>query len=80
MFLCGNFLPLTTRSFYVAKLAVLTPLSLLYRVLFGKPEGKSPFGRSRLRREDTIKMDLQEVGFGGMEWIDLAHDRDSCCE
>jgi len=39
----------------------------LYRVLVGKPEGKRPLGRPRLRWEDNIKMDLQEVGFGGME-------------
>jgi len=43
------------------------------RVLVGKPEGKRPLGRPRLRREDNIKMDLQEVGWG-MDWIDLAQD------
>jgi len=48
----------------------------VYRVLVGKPEGKRPFGRPRLRWEDNIKMDLQEVGVGGTDWIDLAHDRD----
>ena len=42
----------------------------------GKPEGKSPFGTSRRRWEDNIKMDLQEVGCGGMDWIDLSQDRD----
>ena len=49
-----------------------------YRVLVGKPEGKRPLGRPRLRREDNIKMDLQEVGRGdgGKDWIDLAQDRD----
>ena len=46
-----------------------------YRVLVGKPEGKRPFGRSRRRWEDNIKMDLQEVRCGGMDWIDLAQDR-----
>jgi len=42
----------------------------------GKPEGKSPFGRPRRSWEDNIKMDLQEVGCGGMDWIELAQDRD----
>jgi len=42
----------------------------------GKSEGKRPLGRPRLRWEDNIKMNLQEVGFGGMDWIDLAQDRD----
>ena len=48
----------------------------VYRVLVGKPEGKRPLGRPWLRWEDNIKMDLQEVGCGGMDWIDLAEDRD----
>jgi len=48
-----------------------------YRVSVGKPEGKKPLGRPRRRWEDNIKMDLQEVGCGGMDWIDLAQDRDS---
>jgi len=48
----------------------------VYRVLVGKPEGKRPLGRLRRRWEDNIKMDLQEVGCGGMEWTELAHDRD----
>ena len=47
----------------------------VYRVLVGKPEGKRPLGRPRRRWED-IKMDLQEVGCGGMDWIGLAQDRD----
>jgi hypothetical protein len=46
------------------------------RVLVGKPEGMKPLGRPRSRWEDTIKMDLQEVGCGGMDWIDLAQYRD----
>jgi hypothetical protein len=47
----------------------------VYRVLVGKPEGKSPLGRSRRRSEDNIKIDLQEVGCGCMDWIELALDR-----
>ena len=42
----------------------------------GKPEGKIPLGKLWRRREDNIKMGLQEVGYGGMDWIDLAQDRD----
>ena len=44
----------------------------------GKPEGQRPLGRPRHRWEDNIKMDLQEVGCEGMDWIELAQDRDSC--
>jgi len=47
----------------------------VHSVLVGKNEGKSPFGRTRRRWEDNIKMDLQEVGCGGMDWIELAQDR-----
>jgi len=42
----------------------------------GKLEGKIPLGRPRRRWKDNIRMDLQEVGCGGMDWIDLAQDRD----
>jgi hypothetical protein len=49
----------------------------MYRVLVGKPEGKRPLGRPRRRWEDNIKADLQEVGCGGMDRIELAKDRDS---
>ena len=48
----------------------------VYMVLVGKPEGKRPRGRPRLRWEDNIKMDLQEVECRDMDWIDLAQDRD----
>jgi len=47
------------------------------RVLMGKPEGKSPLGRPRRRWENNIKMALQEVGCGGTDWIQLAHDRNT---
>jgi len=48
-----------------------------YRIFVGKPEGKRPLGRPRRRWEDNIKIDLQEVGCGGMDWIELAQDMDS---
>ena len=47
----------------------------VYRVLVGKPEGKRPLGRPR-RRWENIKMDIQEVGCGGTNWIELAQNRD----
>jgi hypothetical protein len=48
----------------------------VYRVLMGKPEGKRPLGRSRRRWVDNIRMDLQEVGCGHVDWIELVQDRD----
>jgi hypothetical protein len=48
----------------------------IYRALMGKPEGKRPLGRPRRRWECNIKMDLQEVGCGGMDWIELAGVRE----
>ena len=48
----------------------------VYRVLVGKPDGKSLLGISRRRWEDNIKMDLQELGCGGMDWIELTQGRD----
>jgi hypothetical protein len=48
----------------------------VYGVLVGKPVGKSPLGRPRRRWEDGIKMDLRKIGWGGVEWIQLAQDRD----
>jgi hypothetical protein len=47
----------------------------VYRIMVGKPEGKRPLGRPRLRREDNIKMELQETGFGATDWIEQAQDR-----
>jgi hypothetical protein len=47
-----------------------------YRILVGKPEGKRPLGRPRRRWVDNIKIDLREIGWNGMDWIDLAQDRD----
>jgi hypothetical protein len=47
-----------------------------YRILVGKPEGKRPLGRPRRRWEDSIRMDLREIGWGDIGWIDLSQDRD----
>jgi hypothetical protein len=46
-----------------------------YNILVGRPEGRRPLGRPRRRREDNIKMDLREVGFGVVDWIHWAQDR-----
>ena len=48
----------------------------VHRVLVGKPEGKRPLGRPRRRWEDNIKMELQEVGGDGRDWMELVQDRD----
>jgi hypothetical protein len=47
-----------------------------YRILVGRPEGRRPLGRPRRRLQDNIRMDLQEVGWDGVAWIDMAQDRD----
>jgi hypothetical protein len=49
---------------------------IVYRGLVRKPEGKRPLGRPRRWWEDNIRIDLQEVGCGGMDWIGLAQDKD----
>jgi hypothetical protein len=48
----------------------------IYRILVGKPEGKRPLGSPTRRWVNNIKMDLREIGFDGMIWIDVIHDRD----
>jgi hypothetical protein len=48
----------------------------VYRILVGKPEGKRPRGRPRRRWVDNIKMDLREIVWDGVDWIDMAQDRD----
>jgi hypothetical protein len=50
--------------------------SKVYRVLVGNPEGKRPLGRPRRMWEDGIRMDLREIGLGGLDWIRQAQDRD----
>jgi hypothetical protein len=47
-----------------------------YRILVGKPEGKRPLGKPRRMWEDNIRMDLREIGWSGIDWIDLAQDKD----
>jgi hypothetical protein len=47
-----------------------------YRILVGKPEGKRPLGRPRRRWVDNIKMDLREIGWDRVDWMDMAQDRD----
>ena len=48
----------------------------VYRIVVGKPEGNRPLGRPRLKWEDNIKMDLENVTWGGIDWIDMAQDKD----
>jgi hypothetical protein len=50
----------------------------VYKLWVGKPEGKRPLGRLRRRCEDGIRLDLREIGLGGVDWIQLAQDRDRC--
>jgi hypothetical protein len=47
-------------------------------ILVGKPEGKRPLGRPRRKWMKNVKMDLREIGWDGMDWIDLTQDRDKC--
>jgi hypothetical protein len=47
-----------------------------YNILFGRPEGRRPLGRPTRRWEENIKMDLREIEFGDVDWINLAQDRD----
>jgi hypothetical protein len=49
-----------------------------YKLLVGKPEGKRPLGRQRRRWVDNIRMDLGEMGWGDVDWIDLSQDRNRC--
>ena len=61
---------------WVGHVARLAERRVLYSVLVGNPEGKRPLGRPRRRWQDNTKIDLQELGCGGMDWIELAQDRD----
>jgi hypothetical protein len=59
----------------VGHVARLVDMRYEYRILVGRPEGKRPLGRTRRRRENILKIDFEEVGSGGMNWINVAQDR-----
>jgi hypothetical protein len=64
------------RMRWVGYVASMERKGFVCRILIGKPEEKKPPGRPRRRWEDNNKMDSREIGLGGMDWIDLARDRD----
>ena len=64
------------KSRRMSHVALMEERRRVYRVLVGKPEKRRSLGRHRRRWEDNIKMDLQEVGCGVMDWVELAQDRD----
>jgi hypothetical protein len=64
------------RMMWVGHVACMEEESNVYRVLMGKPEGKRPLRRPRHRWEDGIRMDLREIGWRSVDWIQLAQDRD----
>jgi hypothetical protein len=66
----------STRKRLAGHVARVREKRTAYRILVGKPEGNRPLGRPRRRWEVNINMDLREIGWGGMDWIDLAQDRD----
>ena len=61
---------------WVGHVACMGEKRVIYRVLVGKPDGRRQLGRPRHRWEDNIEMYLQEVGCGGVDWIELAQDKD----
>jgi len=62
---------------WAGNIARIMEMRGVYRISVGKPEGKRPLERPRRKWEDNIKMDLQGVGCGDADWIELAQDRDS---
>ena len=66
----------SSRMRYAGHVAPMAEKRGVYRALMGKRDGRRPLGRPRRRWEDKIKVDLQEVGSGGMDWIELSQDRD----
>jgi len=67
----------STRIRWAGHVALMGEARGVYRVLVGKPEGRRLLGRPRRRWVNDIRTDLQEVGYGYMDWIGLAQDRDS---
>ena len=78
LYFSPNIVPVikSRRMRYAGHVARMGEKRGVYRVLVGKPEGKRQLGRPRRRWEDNIKVDLQTLGCGGLDWIDLAQDRD----
>jgi hypothetical protein len=64
------------RMSWAGHVALMGELRGAYNILVGRPEGRRPLGRPRSRWEDNIQMDLWEIGFGDVDWIHLARDRD----
>jgi hypothetical protein len=64
------------RMRWAGHVALMGEVRGAYNILVGRPEGRRPLGRPRHGWEDNIKMDLREIGFGDVDWIDLAQDRD----
>jgi hypothetical protein len=67
---------LETVGIYVSYIARVGEKRNVYSILVGKSEGKRPLGRRRRKWVDNIKMDLREIGMDGVDWIDMAQDRD----
>jgi hypothetical protein len=63
------------RMRWVGHVARMGEVRGAYNILVGRPEGRRPLGRPRCRWEENIKMDLREIGFGDVDWINLAQDR-----
>jgi hypothetical protein len=64
------------RMRWVGRVARMGEKRNVFRILVGKPEGRRPLGRHRRRWVDNIKMDLREIGWDGVDWIDMAQDMD----
>jgi hypothetical protein len=66
------------RMIWVGHVARMGETRNAHKILMGEPEGKRPLGIPRCRWVDNMKMNLKERGWNGMDWIDMAHDRDQC--